>query len=457
MTDNQPPARRTRAANAFAHPGHIVLQDQVKRRSKQEMAEARKLQSFAKAVLEHQRRETIENAAAVQRTMAQRDAEEQAQRVLPPRFAVKSNKSSNTSGSRLKVASNGPDADTESIESDTPLSVTTVTPAKVKKPRKKAIRQEIDSTAAATTAQTFQAVTQSESTGAGKSTAGKRKSAVSDSAASDAGAGGQSKRLKPMHPSGMLTSWKGAATPARTAPPSMKARPGEAVSMPPGSSRVVSAIKVDVDPSDDEASSHTDSGDDAAVEFTNGADIDSPPGRQTNEGIVGVAPEVPSDAPAGTQPAPSPAPARPRGVGFINFGSDFQGTPMSMNHGNTQAIARLVAARRHVTNHDLPSGTLNKYNREFMPKLIEFIARLPNPWELQVINFAAELRRLWSEVFPDVSLGYRVESPLCPLYALSMQRLYNWRSSFGVNAIAAVKHQEKHFRRQMVWDFSQLA
>ncbi|KAH9829323.1 uncharacterized protein C8Q71DRAFT_695855, partial [Rhodofomes roseus] len=94
--------------------------------------------------------------------------------------------------------------------------------------------------------------------------------------------------------------------------------------------------------------------------------------------------------------------------------------------------------RIRVTNQDLPKGTRMTFNKVFVPKLIEIIARLSNPWELQVIDLAAELERLWDEVFPDVDLGYEVEQR-CDLYILSMQRIYNWRSSFGTNAIAAVK------------------
>ncbi|TFY61304.1 hypothetical protein EVJ58_g4590 [Rhodofomes roseus] len=65
-------------------------------------------------------------------------------------------------------------------------------------------------------------------------------------------------------------------------------------------------------------------------------------------------------------------------------------------------------------------------------------ARLANPWELQVINFPGELTRLWDETFPDTELGYLVEAGT-PLFELSTQRLYTWRSTVGTNAIAAVQ------------------
>ncbi|KAH9836178.1 uncharacterized protein C8Q71DRAFT_708861 [Rhodofomes roseus] len=90
------------------------------------------------------------------------------------------------------------------------------------------------------------------------------------------------------------------------------------------------------------------------------------------------------------------------------------------------------------TNEALPDGTRSKYNAVFMPRLLELLGRLDNPWDLQRINPAAEMQRLWEELFPNHPLGY-VMQPKTPVYVLTMQRVYNWRSDLGEAAINAVK------------------
>lgn len=85
----------------------------------------------------------------------------------------------------------------------------------------------------------------------------------------------------------------------------------------------------------------------------------------------------------------------PSGYGFISLGSDFGPkhppmktiAPVHVGGGHTQE----GPTRVRVTNQNLPPGTRTRYNKVFMPKLIEVVARLANPWELQVIDFPAEL------------------------------------------------------------------
>ncbi|TFY56704.1 hypothetical protein EVJ58_g7472 [Rhodofomes roseus] len=90
------------------------------------------------------------------------------------------------------------------------------------------------------------------------------------------------------------------------------------------------------------------------------------------------------------------------------------------------------------TNEALPRGTRSRYNTLFMPRLLELLGRLENPWDLQGINPAAEMQRLWEELFPNHRLGYVIQ-PKTPIYVLTMQRVYNWRSDLGEAAINAVK------------------
>ncbi|KAH9927360.1 uncharacterized protein B0H18DRAFT_1118616 [Fomitopsis serialis] len=413
-SDAQASQRHTRAANAFAHPGLPDVKEPVKRRSKKEIEAARKAQEAANDAAERGRTTAVKSVASVQHDMKQRDAQEQAQRVLPPKFAVKAYKSSTNVGPESQAVDHDI-SDTESL--DSPLAVAPVPPKKTK--LKKVTRKEIDAFPVTTTAAAEQAVPKTL-TEKHEVASGKRKSTAGSGEGVPA-----PKKPKPTHPSGLLVSWRG--TKSSTAPSSAKSH-----SKPEGTPTVPAATLASTMPEDTTGEvDGYESGDSSSSLFNNDIII--------FQGIVSVDSE-------GEELVPKSKGKKSSGVGFIDLGSDFAQavqTKVSAQNVTSQAITqpadeRQGSRRRTVTNHDLPRGTLQRYNKVFMPKLIHVIACLANPWELQVIDFAAELRRLWDEVFPDVVLGYEVEAGSL-LYTLSMQRIYNWRSSFGANAINAVE------------------
>lgn len=95
--------------------------------------------------------------------------------------------------------------------------------------------------------------------------------------------------------------------------------------------------------------------------------------------------------------------------------------PNASNKDVLDAVANTVVAvparRVRGTNSALPSGTLRRYNNVLIPQLLELLGRQENPWDLQCISPAAEIQRLWQEIFPDAALGYAIQVNT-PVYAL---------------------------------------
>ena len=71
-----------------------------------------------------------------------------------------------------------------------------------------------------------------------------------------------------------------------------------------------------------------------------------------------------------------------------------------------------------VTNNALPPGTRSRFVEILIPRLLERLGWRDNPWTFQSnAEAAAEVARLWTEVFPDVPLNYtfNVEAPVFKL------------------------------------------
>ncbi|KAH9842965.1 uncharacterized protein C8Q71DRAFT_853477 [Rhodofomes roseus] len=260
MADTPASERRTRATNAFKRPGLPDLENKVKRRTKEEMAQAKQAEDTAQKAAAQARARTIQNVATVQHDMQQRDAEEQAQRILPPKYAVKrstrsdSNTGKDTAGINASPGQGGlgvnaipgddsaamNDKISDSESADTPLQAQKA-PSKKKKRAKKVTRSDIDNfPLAETQVPTSVGVTPAVAARAGKpkdvnepqaGASGKRKLAPSTGTLPMALASPiepSAKRLKPAHPSGMLVSWKGLQGKLPVTPPSLPPQPATA-------------------------------------------------------------------------------------------------------------------------------------------------------------------------------------------------------------------------------------
>ncbi|TFY69248.1 hypothetical protein EVJ58_g536 [Rhodofomes roseus] len=429
--------RRTRAANAFAHPGLPDIDTKSKRRNKQEMAEARAAQIAADEAAEEARTAAIQSIATVQRNMQQRDMQEQTQRTVPPRLAAKENRSvGGRNGQKAAVVQ----------KSTTQTDMVVGVPAPVNNSNT-SDAESLDSQAVTPRA----VLPLPDPIPVLNVSARKRKSAPDTSVSESTSVGG-TKKAKPLHPSGMLTSWQ--ATSTLVVPPSQKPRVAPQAAAPAtrtndrqGASRIVQ--KHTPRPSTEDG-----------YESSQAADNGPHDARRTAEGLVGADSDSDSGAEMVTVPphdgrkgglAADHAIGAFKGKGFVGMDSDFAAAAQakklrassvaseatSLDHTPSPQAGSARQARRVPTNDDLPPGSKPTYNKVVVPKLINIIARLPNPWELQMINFAADVQRVWAEDCAHYPPGYVIEEGT-PLYGLTMQRLYTWRSTFAANAITAV-------------------
>ncbi|EPS95915.1 hypothetical protein FOMPIDRAFT_1019134 [Fomitopsis schrenkii] len=122
---------------------------------------------------------------------------------------------------------------------------------------------------------------------------------------------------------------------------------------------------------------------------------------------------------------------------------------------NTAAASAVPAASSSTKEEDIdpvlraevppPTASNTSQGSRNTAQLLEVVGRLPNPWDLQNVNLSAVFQQIWDDVFPDNT----VPQPFVPgsgPYRLCMQKIYDWRSSFGSNAIKAVRRiwdQEK--------------
>ncbi|EPT01321.1 hypothetical protein FOMPIDRAFT_83325 [Fomitopsis schrenkii] len=100
---------------------------------------------------------------------------------------------------------------------------------------------------------------------------------------------------------------------------------------------------------------------------------------------------------------------------------------------------------RRATLDVLPAQLRNAFLRVYTPQLLEVVGRLPNPWDLQDVDLSVVFQQIWDDVFPDNAVPQSFVPGSGP-YRLCMQKIYDWRSSFGSNAIKAVRRiwdQEK--------------
>ncbi|KAH7906365.1 hypothetical protein BJ138DRAFT_1016343 [Hygrophoropsis aurantiaca] len=91
------------------------------------------------------------------------------------------------------------------------------------------------------------------------------------------------------------------------------------------------------------------------------------------------------------------------------------------------------------SNDDLPHGTLKFWRGLYLPMWIDYVGTLDDIWDLS--NLLPVAQNLWNKVFPDCPQDITKDGKI---YALLMQRTYEWRSGFSGRAIKAV---ESYFER----------
>ncbi|OSX57852.1 hypothetical protein POSPLADRAFT_1155335 [Postia placenta MAD-698-R-SB12] len=80
---------------------------------------------------------------------------------------------------------------------------------------------------------------------------------------------------------------------------------------------------------------------------------------------------------------------------------------------------------------DLPAGAEPRWSKEYIPTVLDYIGTLPNPWDIAAVNFVKVFQQIWDLVFPDIL--YLVNDKGA-VYALTQQKIYDWRSGFAKSA-----------------------
>ncbi|KAH9835641.1 uncharacterized protein C8Q71DRAFT_858500 [Rhodofomes roseus] len=438
----------TRAKNKNQHPGDVVKENSVIRRTKKELEAARKLDSEKKKAAELVRTGKIRSLADVQSRLRQRDDFEQSgpPSVLPPKLRrqVPSTSSASASAearglSHLDILepgeADGVSSDDEAIEYDAMQSYSE------RLPDIAAILSEAPhATTPASKSRRPQVVLKMPST----EHAAPKKSRKKETSMRRGDIEAVSSREDPA---------LAAASDTRSVSPAL---PEWATAMMAtqvtGKRKAGNEIIVDGSPATAQPSKKakaSGSGSQPALPFGLLASWKTPPTRtqqspKTPRNTHGKAPtpsksktSQPASAPKTKTAAPVVSRRTAQGmVAVTSTPTPVQGAVGESDDDGSDSTGHGPAVR--ATNEALPDGTRSKYNAVFMPRLLELLGRLDNPWDLQRINPAAEMQRLWEELFPNHPLGY-VMQPKTPVYVLTMQRVYNWRSDLGEAAINAVK------------------
>ena len=89
----------------------------------------------------------------------------------------------------------------------------------------------------------------------------------------------------------------------------------------------------------------------------------------------------------------------------------------------TGAVPGHDSIRLRVNMDILPQGTRTTFVRDFVPKLLEYVGTLPNPWELQDVHLGNIMQNIWADVFgdSDYPLGHTI-APGTAMYKLVSRR-----------------------------------
>ncbi|GBE84412.1 hypothetical protein SCP_0603910 [Sparassis crispa] len=96
--------------------------------------------------------------------------------------------------------------------------------------------------------------------------------------------------------------------------------------------------------------------------------------------------------------------------------------------------------RNKITVKALPPAAQkhDRWRRRFMPTIVRFIGAVDNPWNVDEDVFRDALERIWDVVYKTTGIEY-TDGLHVIVRALTIQRLDEWRSSFGSTAIAALE------------------
>ncbi|GBE85561.1 hypothetical protein SCP_0800780 [Sparassis crispa] len=93
-----------------------------------------------------------------------------------------------------------------------------------------------------------------------------------------------------------------------------------------------------------------------------------------------------------------------------------------------------------VKNADLPPVALknDRWRRRFLPTVVRYVGTLKNPWTIDEEEFRRVLELIWDKVYGKLGVEY-TDAIHVITRSLCIQRLYEWRSTFGSTAISVVE------------------
>ncbi|KAG1766908.1 hypothetical protein EV702DRAFT_980495 [Suillus placidus] len=98
-------------------------------------------------------------------------------------------------------------------------------------------------------------------------------------------------------------------------------------------------------------------------------------------------------------------------------------------------MKEVIKPRGQYRNNDLPVPADSKWVKAFLSTALLWAGSQPNPWEMSESVMADALQEIFNVVYPGVK--YKV-NPNGAVFAVTQQRLSEWRSNIGSTALAII-------------------
>ncbi|KAF8128937.1 hypothetical protein EV363DRAFT_1339240 [Boletus edulis] len=105
--------------------------------------------------------------------------------------------------------------------------------------------------------------------------------------------------------------------------------------------------------------------------------------------------------------------------------------------GNEGYLCEAIKKSYEYTTKDLPIPCDKRWSHAFISTAMLWYSVQKNVWNVPTEEFASALQRIFNVVYPDVK--YMV-TPAGSVFALALQRIDEWRYSFGSSALAMMLH-----------------
>ncbi|GBE78452.1 hypothetical protein SCP_0113410 [Sparassis crispa] len=130
-----------------------------------------------------------------------------------------------------------------------------------------------------------------------------------------------------------------------------------------------------------------------------------------------------------------------------------EATPMEVDDDDSEVDVKYKPRKVKIGNEgfttsDLPRGAArgNRWRGMFVPTFQEYIGSLRDPWLLDDSEIIVVLQAIWDAVY-KFDIQYTVDTD-GPVFALAMQRVYEYRSGFGSSAM---NHLESIFKSSKLY------